>query len=227
MRIMGLLAVVSFLAGCGTSQTAPADLSPGADSGTIILRLAAMHVVPTKLMLAPYDPNNHRLGGGSYAGIDMFRVSDRGFVWKRIRPGTYVLHSYIQQDTWDLCFYADTEYFTLSPGQTLYLGTFDPAPYDSALTQDVQYADDTKLPHRTVRSYYDSPTAHIEPDRGFPDTGGTLPVSATQSVQASKAVLAPASFALGTDVFGTGGLFHLGGKTCFGAAPGMDVKYAQ
>ncbi len=220
-------ALIAALSGCSTPQNVAADLAPPGGRATIVLSLGGSRSVLDTLMLAPYSPAAQDKQAGSYVAIDMYRVSDRGFVWKSVRPGTYVLHSLLHQGSWDLCFAGDTQAFTVGPGQTVYLGSFDPHPYVAALMQQAQAAGDTQLDSRLIRSYFDAPPARLNADPDFPATGGSLQISSGQTVAATPAVLLPATFKAGTDYFGTGGIFHLGGRTCFGGAPGIDVMGAQ
>ena len=226
MRFL-LLVTLAALAGCATSQTSQADLAPDASRGTIVLSLAGSRSFLDALMLAPYNPATGTIAGGTYVSLDMYRVSNLGYVWKSVRPGTYVVHSLLHQGAWDLCFNADTQAFTVAAGQTVYLGTFNPQPYVAALTQDALAAGDTKLSSKTIRSYFDAPPARVDADARFPESGGPLQIASGQAVQATKAMFIPATFQPGTDYFGTGGLFHVGGRTCFGGTPGIDVMRAQ
>jgi len=222
------------LSGCGGApQNDLAELAqPDAAKATIILSVTKPAWL-SALMLAPYDPvKQDTVAGfmGGYVALNLGHISDRGYIWKRVRPGTYVLHSFLQQGIWDLCFAANTQAFTAGAGQTIYLGRFDPAPYAQALQRAAQAADQTKVRvprNGRVISYMDSaPPAMLMADSE--SVAQTHSIAVSQSYIATNVTAAsfmPAVFAPGTDYLGESG--SLGSATCFGANPGLDVKSAE
>jgi hypothetical protein len=235
-QVVRWVAVLAPLAvsGCGGSpQNALSDLAqPDAAKTTIVLSVTRP-AWASALMLAPYDPVKHdTVAGfmGGYVSLNLGLVSDRGYIWKRVRPGTYVLHSFLQQGIWDLCFAANTQAFTAGAGQIVYLGRFDPDPYARALLQAVQAADQTKVrvPRSgRVISYMDAaPPAMLMADSE--SVAETHSIAVSQSYVAtnvSAASFMPAAFEPGTDFLGESG--SLASATCFGANPGLDVKSAE
>ena len=215
----------------GARQNHPADLVPPAGEATLILGVTHPDFL-SKLMLAPYDPARGDTTAGLFGGYVAFSLalpSDRGFVWKTVRPGTYVLHSLIKQTIWDLCFAHDTQAFTVRPGAVVYLGVFEPGDYTPTLDQAVHQAGEATRNRNSVASYMDiAPPARTQPDDAFPPGAHTLAVSSSiTATNVEPAVFTPAAFRAGTDFLGEGGVSHIGGRTCFGANPGIDVSSAR
>lgn len=162
------------------------------------------------LVLAPYDAEREALGGSNFGGRKTFKARPsrfyEGYLVLDVKPGTYVVQEFSRQDSWALCYHADSLQFTVKPDQALYLGTFDSigsvqelegnALRTGRLTTTgalVHFFDGISAPRFAEASSDDLAQAQAMATRAMPRT--TVPV---QPVEFRKA-----RFGTGTDLFGT------------------------
>jgi hypothetical protein len=149
---MRLVLAAVLVAGCA-EQNRVVDLAPK-DPGKATVIVGVDQPDPGgSLDLSSYDPARHALTG-RFVHLDLGSPSGRGFVWKEVDPGTYVLAGFYHKRTWGLCFTEDTRSFTIRAGERLYIGAFDPAPLTELLHEEAVAHDDLQLPAGQIRSYY-------------------------------------------------------------------------
>jgi hypothetical protein len=104
--------------------------------------------------------------GGRYK-LSAGKTAVPKFIAKTIPSGTYVFYYFSKQLRWSVCFHAATSYFTIRPGQLLYLGEFDPKPHIAELTRNVLRFGDRRIRGEDYRDYFeDISPPHISPPDG-------------------------------------------------------------
>jgi hypothetical protein len=205
-RISSLAASIMVLAGC-SAQNAAVDVENPAPGKAVIL-LAVTDAEPrSTLQLSPYDPARHVLTSTPLSGFDTFDlsdVSDQGFVWKQVDPGTYVFASFTHQNQWALCFAGQTQAFTVQAGQKLYLGRLDTAVFEQALESDVAVHGNGTMRSGVLSHYFDGiPPVRTDMAKLPLNPDGSISVSSSRSVDAvDDAVFTPAVFKAGYTLYG-------------------------
>ncbi len=95
-RVSAQLGALLVLAGC-SGQNAAVDAQTARPGKAVLILAVGEPDAQSSLQLSPYDPARHVLTSTPFSGFDTFDlsdVSDQGFVWKRVDPGTYVFASY-------------------------------------------------------------------------------------------------------------------------------------
>ncbi len=206
-RISILPAALLVLAGCSAQNAAVNVETPARGKAVLVLAVGEPDARST-LQLSPYDPARHVLTSTPFSrfnNFDLSDVSDQGFVWKQVDPGTYVFASYTHQNQWALCFAGQTEAFTVQPGQKLYLGRFDAVAFEQALEADVALHGNGKMRVGVLSHYFDGiPPVRTDMTKLPLNLYGSISVSSSRSVDGLEdAVFTPASFKAGYTLYGT------------------------
>lgn len=166
------------LASCGMPKPGEIELAPqGSDA--LLLLYTTPTTISYDLRVTNFDPNAKQTTESSLGGWVHLRASSgpmAHFVYAKVSPGTYAIHSFQQQLKWALCFHANTYAFSVSPGQVLYLGAFEAKKHHAELNSQVQthgnliagkyevhhYFDDVARPHVVQVSQGPGSLAHAQ-----------------------------------------------------------------
>jgi hypothetical protein len=125
------LSLLVVLPGCAGVEPGDIALTPKSQEAVVLLQMLPS-AADYKLHIVSYDPAAQQadglLGSGNQISVSSGNAGPL-FVVRTLPPGAYVFHSLSDQRWWTQCFNRETYYFTLQPGQLLYLGAFDPAPH--------------------------------------------------------------------------------------------------
>lgn len=155
-----LVAMALILGGCGIK---PGDIAVDAGSSDAVLLIKFLPTPATdySIIVGRYDPQEMQITKSSfdYGSWERFSAGKTAvpkFVAKPIRPGTYAFFMFEKQDHWNLCFHRETLYFTVRPGQILYLGTFNPNTHIAELTNNVVTKSNTVARQSDYYHYMDN-----------------------------------------------------------------------
>jgi hypothetical protein len=171
-----------------TAENSPSDLNTAASgqSSVVFLRVKS----PAKqdeLVLARFDLPHRNIAAsvlGGFITLHLDQVSDHGFVWHHLEPGTYVVEQFSHQIQWNLCFTKETRVFSILPGQKLYLGELDPLPLERELASEVLMNGDIRLQSNLDATYQvPLPPVLNDPHTSMSASERSLQVSSQQTVQ--------------------------------------------
>lgn len=168
-RVTIFLAVLG-LAGCAAK---PQDIVLTASSAEAVI---VMQMLPSaddtyRLKIASFDPNEQRfttsvLYDGAWRKLSAGKTPVAKFITRKVPPGSYAFYTFEKQENWNLCFHRETMYFTVNPGQIVYLGTFDPNFHLAEMSRYVVQHGDTTVKQSRDVFYFDniSPPRITAPD---------------------------------------------------------------
>jgi hypothetical protein len=148
---LGLAAALFLLPGCGAvlvtamnnyvETKSPQDVTlSDHDADALVLILAEPATVPYTLHITQFDERHQKLALGRFASDTLVKVTPSGapvYLAKKLEPGTYVYSFLADQVFWATCFQANTRNFTVTAGDAIFLGAFQP---DANLKQIEQLA---------------------------------------------------------------------------------------
>jgi hypothetical protein len=109
-------------------------ITPSSKNAAIIIKSANLsppegYSNAYQLNLEIFDPETKQTKGNFSGGYAKIVARNKyfmdGYFVTDLKPGTYVIWSFQTQNSWSLCYQNATYYFTINPGQVLYLGQFD------------------------------------------------------------------------------------------------------
>ena len=114
---------------------------PTRDEAALVVLRFAQTGSRSALVLSRYDPISREADTSTGADLALTTSPSAGLqsetVAHTIRPGTYVISRFMQQEHWGLCFAQATQSFVIGPGDVLLLGRFDALAFTSLLDADV------------------------------------------------------------------------------------------
>lgn len=143
-----------------------------------------------------------------------------GYLMVPIKPGQWVIQSYLQQDKWALCFNSVSVQFEVKPGEVLYLGRFDALFHRQQLTEQAISSGRTTIRGYGFADFFDLPDG---PRFSAIDDSEMAAVRAMLARQAPgitapvhSVAFSPASFGTGSTLFAErkcGGYFNTSAKS--------------
>lgn len=132
---MAALAASIFLVLGGAAPAAAKEarkiaITPASPKAAIVIKAPVLPVAPGyqtsyRIGLQRYDHVNQSMEGRLFSGT-VFAAKPHSFVdgylVEELEPGTYAFQYLSQQDHWALCFNGGSRYFTVKPGEIVYLG---------------------------------------------------------------------------------------------------------
>jgi len=212
-----LAATLIAFAAAPAAAAKPADIAIAADSPGAVLILKAPDLPPAptfrtayRLALQSYDPAEQKMVGGPFGAGALFQARPKdfvdGYLILEVKPGTYAFQSFSQQDYWALCFNGGSFQFKVRPGEVLYLGAFDAAAHAIELQTLAVSSGRTSTRNSNPVHFFDTVTP---PLLAPADEAGLAAVAAMMKARMPKttvapkaAVLTPARFGTGRDLFG-------------------------
>jgi hypothetical protein len=209
--LVALSAMVS--SDAGFAQSKPAKIAITADSPDALLILKTEHVpIPYPYQsgfmfnINGYDVADQSLApGGTTFGSKEKNYFD-GYLFRTIKPGTYVFKDFSRQDRWALCFNDNSFYFTVKAGQALYLGQLDSVSHvrdleTSAITSGRVTSRNSEAVH-----FFDNiaaPRISVINQDALSNLAKTMKALMPKTtVQPEAAIYQPARFGTGRDLFG-------------------------
>ena len=165
MKNIGFLFVFLGLMGCASSATGSNSLQNEGYGAIVYQQVPAATPESVGLFLAEFDEVD-----GSISVIDTPWSDRRLNKWESIwdaekhyqlawlKPGSYVVRSFHQQDKWQLCFHEDAVVFEVVAGEVSYLGQLDVSKYTTALQLSMlkdDGVDFVKFGSETASYYFD------------------------------------------------------------------------
>lgn len=214
-----------------TQKAAKIAVVPGGPDAAILVAAVGAGG-EQRLGISAFDPVRQNMLTGTFTGgwadisFDTKLVID-GFAIKRVKPGTYVIRDFSQQSFWAVCFHADTRQFTIRPGEVLVLGALNAEPHAADLDRSVKLTGSYSS-RGEAKHFFDgiAPPALapagdslMERARAFVSTRMTRTTATPQ-----PAVLEPARFGTGRDLFGTSRICGGYYKKDLGAPPAEPAR---
>jgi hypothetical protein len=210
MRIAGFSVGVLCLALAGCAGNDPARLTyqDGSARSLLIVELDPP-VAGSRLEVATYDEQAHAvtayIGAGDAAGFEPGEKTRYAFAV--VDPGTYAFVSVAQQVKWAVCFHEKSLAFTVSAGQSVFLGRINMGAHLAQLQQSAVTSHQTYAKGVDVFHYFDN---ILPPQIAEPDAAAVAKAQqfVSQRMPQVKAELKPASYRPAH--FGTGyDAFHV------------------
>lgn len=189
-------------------------VTPQSADAAIIMKAPMLRVAPGlktayRLYLHTYDPKEQKMVGGAFGGGAVFEAKPKnfadGYLVVAVKPGTYAFQSFYQQDYWGLCFNGGSLAFTVKSGEVVYLGAFDAAKYAAEL-QGLAISNHQTSTRGQPIEYFDTvtpPAFSAVNDSDLAAVAATMRSRMPNTTVAPRAaVLSPARFGTGRDLFG-------------------------
>lgn len=170
LRVATLIAVC-FLYGCG-GRPGDIEITQQSQEAAILLQVDPADDLWYELEFTQYDVQKQKVNTDAFtisARARFFHINSRHekFLVKRLKPGTYAATKFILKQKWTAEFLRDTVYFTVKPGEILYLGKFDPLPNVRDVMVNVAAKGEFKANQYSNFIYTD----HISPPHLIPADG--------------------------------------------------------
>ena len=157
MRSLLFAALCVLLSACATNPARVA-FAPDSDTGLVMI-LSDPTPIAYDLHVMRFNETagtvNHNPFGG-WVLMSARASSAQQLVVSRARPGRYVLQDLAQQNSWAVCFQANTISFDVRPGEVTFLGRFDPRPHLFQLQQLTLQSGRTRLASGSFVHFFDN-----------------------------------------------------------------------
>ena len=213
-RICNLLLTAALLAAASTAPAVAKNVSkiaiaPDSPKAAIIIKAPLLPVPPGyqtsyRIGLQRYDYAKQSMQGGLFTGT-VFAAKPKSFVdgylVEVVEPGTYAFQSVSRQDHWALCFNGGSLYFTVKPGEILYLGEMDVRMHVAELERLAVETGRISTRNGKAVHFFDT----VTPPAFAPvDAAGLEAVTAMVRARMPGSTVAPKTVAFGEARFGTG-----------------------
>lgn len=145
-----------------------------------------------RMVLRTFDIEKQALRGGPLGGSVMLEAQPRlftdGYLVADLEPGTYVFQSFSRQDSWILCFNDNSRYFTIKPGEVLYLGEINSEKHVRELEMLAISTGQTRARRSAPVNFFDEVSA---PDFSPVDDAALLAVAAMVKAKMPNTTVTP------------------------------------
>lgn len=216
IRTTKLALALIMLAALGTASPALAKkpeqiaITPDSPKAAIIIKAELLPVPPGyktsyRIGLQRYDYATQSMKGGPYAGAPTFAAKPGSFVdgylVLEVDPGTYAFRDLSRQDLWAVCFNEGSLFFTVKPGEIVYLGEMDVRLHVSELERLAVTSGRTSSRNSEPVHFFDT----VTPPAFAPvDSAGLEAAAAMVRTRMPASTVAPKTVAFGKARFGTG-----------------------
>ncbi len=185
-------------------------ITPDSPKAAIIIKAESLPVPPGyqtsyRIGLQRYDYVRQSMTGGPYTGSATFQAKPKSFVdgylILEVDPGTYAFRDLSRQDFWAVCFNADSLFFTVKPGEIVYLGEMDVRLHVRELERLAVTSGRTRSRNNEPIHFFDTVTP---PTFAPVDAAGLEAVAAMVRARMPLSTVAPKTVAFGKAKFGTG-----------------------